>query len=87
MQLEDALYADRATSVASTDLVQVYVPTSHPKGSKVITAGNLFGSAATAMTSAQLIAFLTAAVAELPTSAAGLDPGELWVDTGVLTVV
>ncbi len=87
MQLEDALYADRATSVASTDLVQIYVPTAHPKGSKVITSGNLFGSAATAMTSTQLKALLTAAVATLPTSSAGLSAGDLWVNSGVVTVV
>lgn len=71
MQLEDAFYAPAATTVLGTDLVQIYVKADHPKGSKVITTKDL----------------LTATIAALPTSAAGLSAGDLYVNTGVLTVV
>ena len=86
-ELDDALKAPAVTSVASDDLVQVYDVSAHPNGAKTITAADLFVSQATALSSAQQIALLTALVNELPTSAAGLDPGELYLNTGVLTVV
>lgn len=71
MQLEDALVAPKKTTLAAADLVQVYDISAQPQGAKVITVAN----------------FLTAAINALPTSAAGLTAGQLWLDEGILTVV
>jgi hypothetical protein len=72
MQLEDALVAPKTTTLsASADLVQIYVVAKHPQGAQTITASN----------------FLKAAINALPDSASGLSPGDLYLNSGVVTQV
>lgn len=85
--LDDAPILSKATAVAADDLIQVYDVSTQPEGSKPIEAGNLFASIPTTLSSAQQIALISALVNELPTNASGLSAGELYLNTGVLTVV
>jgi hypothetical protein len=68
--LDDAPKTPRLAALVAGDLVQVYDVSAQPTGSKTMTVTQ----------------FLKQAVGTLPTSSSGLATGDLYLNSGVLTV-